>query len=132
VTLFSHPPHPSHPTTMYDYVDSNTIPIQLIASHPIVPRAALLPSTPAHISPQPSARDYIRSRAPSISSGVSSLPSRRMRETIPPVTSPPLIHAADYPLETPSHGVDPSLTHLECAEHGEHEHNFELSRQLVE
>lgn len=42
--------------------------------------------------------------------------------------SPPLVHAADYPLQTPIHG-DQQLAHtMQCADSGEHQHNFEESR----
>jgi len=146
-----HPPHPSHPTTMYDYV-SEAPPLEKIRSRG-TPRAAQAPSSPAHISPQVPGSAYVAPppprpivpplplqslRSPNAESAPAALPmpvSVRTERAYPGeykqsgYISPPLVHEADYPLDTPSHGAPLSYMHTGgCADYGEHMHDFAMSR----
>jgi hypothetical protein len=147
---------------MYDYV-SEPPPFDILHA-PVVPRAAHIPSSPAHISPQPEPAAYMApttreitrpsqqprpvlvTHDPNEESDPLTLPTETIRtdqarrqlgvrvptqvggviSTPVPVRSPPLVHAADYPLETPIHG-DLARAHEDCWDRGEHMHNFDAS-----
>jgi hypothetical protein len=143
-----HEPHPSHPQSFYDYIARPPPPTAIRST--TLTRNAEIPSSPRHLSPQPSARDYLaptpRTIQPVPAPGpghrgefspnyesapyvlpmpVSARTGEMVRELAPPVSSPPLVHDADYPLHSHTHGVPPERLHEACS--FEHEHPFDAS-----